>query len=95
MFPILALRVSTLGYQFKSQMRKLDGGGVCVINGINTYAWRLFMADGFSSYEAGAYLWKVTHNHGTTFVRAMSEAIALQRFLAKYPNYQVREIKRS
>ena len=53
------------------------------------------MADGFSSYEAGAYLWKVTHNHGTTFVRAMSEAIALQRFLAKYPNYQVREIKRS
>ena len=53
------------------------------------------MADGFSSYESGAYLWKVTHNHGTTFVRAMSEAIALQRFLAKYPNYQVREIKRS
>ena len=76
-------------------MRKLDGGGVCVINEINTCAWRLFMADGFSSYESGAYLWKVTHNHGTTFVRAMSEAIALQRFLAKYPNYQVREIKRS
>ena len=53
------------------------------------------MADGFSSYEAGAYLWKVTHNHGTTFVRAMSEAIALQRYLAKYTNYQDRDIKRS
>ena len=53
------------------------------------------MADGFSSYAAGAYLWKVTHNHGTTFVRVMSEAIALQRFLDKHPNYEVREIKRS
>lgn len=52
------------------------------------------MADGFTSYESGAYMWRVYHNHGTTIVRAMSEAIALQRFMAKYPNYSVREIKK-
>ena len=54
----------------------------------------IFMADGFTSYESGAYMWRVYHNHGTTIVRAMSEAIALQRFMAKYPNYSVREIKK-
>ena len=50
------------------------------------------MADGFTSYEGGAALWIVYHNHGTTHVRALSETIALMRFMAKYPNYQVRKI---
>ena len=49
------------------------------------------MADGFSSYEGNA----VYHNTGTTFVYATSEAIALQRFMAKYPDKKVREIKRA
>lgn len=53
------------------------------------------MADGFTSYEGGAILWIVYHNHGTTFVRALTESIALARFMAKYPNYQVRDIKKA
>lgn len=52
------------------------------------------MLDGFSCYESGAYMWKVIHNHGATFVRAMTESIALARFMAKYPDYQVRNIVR-
>ena len=52
------------------------------------------MADGFTSYEGNAVLWRVYHNHGTTLVRATTESIALMRFIAKYPNYQVRYIKR-
>ena len=52
------------------------------------------MADGFHSYEANAVRWIVVHDRGTTFVYATSEAIALQRFLAKYPDKKVREIKR-
>lgn len=50
--------------------------------------------DGFTSYESGAYRWKVTHNRGTTFVYALTESIALARFMAKYPNYEVRNIER-
>ena len=53
------------------------------------------MLDGFTHYEGGAYMWKVTHNHGTTFVHAMTESIALARFMAKYPTYQVRNIERA
>ncbi len=53
------------------------------------------MADGFSSYEADAVMWIVYHNHGTTFVHATCEAIALQRFMAKYPQHQVKNIKRA
>ena len=53
------------------------------------------MADGFTSYEGNAVLWIVYHNHGTTHVHATTEAIALQRFMAKYPNLRVREIKRA
>ena len=53
------------------------------------------MADGFTSYEGNAILWIVYHNQGTTHVRATSEAIALQRFIAKYPNLSVREIRRA
>lgn len=52
------------------------------------------MADGFTSFECGAYKWKIYHNRGTTLVRAMNEAIALHRFLAKYPNYEVKKIER-
>ncbi len=53
------------------------------------------MADGFTSYESNAVLWRVYHNQGSTLVHATSEAIALQRFMAKYPNLNVREIKRA
>ena len=53
------------------------------------------MADGFTSYEGNAVLWIVYHNHGTTHVHATTEAIALQRFMAKYPNYSVRDIRRA
>ena len=53
------------------------------------------MPDGFTSYESGAALWRVYHNRGTTFVRATSEAIALQRFIAKYPNYSFTKIERA
>ena len=49
--------------------------------------------DGFTSIEAGAKRWLVHHEYGTTFVYATSEAIALQRFLAKYPNYSVKKIE--
>lgn len=51
--------------------------------------------DGFTSYEGNAVLWCVYHNHGTTFVHACTESIALARFTMKYPNYQVRNIKRA
>ena len=50
------------------------------------------MADGFTSYEGNAVLWIVYHNQGTTHVHATSEAIALQRFMAKYPKLSVRQI---
>ena len=53
------------------------------------------MADGFTSYESGAIMWRVYHNRGTTIVRALTESIALARFMAKYPDYQVRDIKRA
>ena len=52
------------------------------------------MYDGFSSYEAGCVLWKVAYDGGTTFVHATSEAIALQRFTAKYPDKKVIKITR-
>lgn len=50
--------------------------------------------DGFNSREGNAVLWCVYHDHGTTHVYATSEAIALQRFSAKYPNYRVKSISR-
>ena len=50
------------------------------------------MLDGFSSYEGGAKMWIVYHDHGTTFVHALSESVALQRFMAKYPNYAVKKV---
>ena len=52
------------------------------------------MYDGFSTWEGNCVLWVVIHDHGSTHVRATTEAIALQRFVAKYPNYSVREIRR-
>lgn len=52
------------------------------------------MADGFTYYEGDAKLWVVYHNQGTTHVYATSEAIALQRFMAKYPDRSVRKIVR-
>lgn len=52
------------------------------------------MLDGFTSREADAVCWTVYHNTGTTFVYATSEAIALQRFMAKYPDKEVKRIVR-
>ena len=52
------------------------------------------MMDGFTHYEGNAVLWTVYHNQGTTFVHATSEAIALQRFMAKYPDRVVKKIVR-
>lgn len=51
------------------------------------------MLDGFTSYEGDSIRWRVYHNHGATIVRAKTESIALTRFTAKYPNYQVRDIR--
>lgn len=53
------------------------------------------MPDGFTSYEGDAVLWTVYHDQGTTFVHATSEAIALIRFMAKYPNRVVKRIVRN
>ncbi len=53
------------------------------------------MPDGFTSYEGDAKTWIVYHDQGTTVVHATSEAIALQRFIAKYPNRSVRKIERA
>ena len=53
------------------------------------------MADGFTSYEGNAVRWVVYHNQGTTSVHAPTESIALARFMAKYPNHKVRNIKRA
>lgn len=50
--------------------------------------------DGFSNYEGNSVMWRVYHNSGTTFVHATSESIALARFMAKYPDKQVRKIER-
>ena len=53
------------------------------------------MADGFTSYEGDSVMWRVYHNRGTTFVHACTEAIALMRFMAKYPDYCVKKIERA
>lgn len=53
------------------------------------------MYDGFTSYEGGAKLWVVRHTTGTTFVHAMNETIALMRFMAKYPDKKVIDIKKA
>jgi len=53
------------------------------------------MADGFTSYEGNAVAWIVYHNMGTTRVYATTESIALQRFMARYPDRRVRDIKRA
>ena len=53
------------------------------------------MYDGFTRSEGNAVRWIVYHNRGTTYVSALTESIALARFMAKYPNYQVKDIKRA
>lgn len=50
------------------------------------------MLDGFSSFEGNSKSWMVYHNEGSTIVHATSEAIALYRFIAKYPNRTVKKI---
>lgn len=53
------------------------------------------MLDGFTCHEGNATRWIVYHDRGTTTVYATSESIALMRFLAKYPDRSVIEIKRA
>lgn len=50
--------------------------------------------DGFGSYEGNAVCWMVYHDQGGTVVHATCESIALQRFIAKYPNRSVTKIVR-
>lgn len=47
---------------------------------------------GFNVSYAGDVRWEVYHNSGSTFVYAPSEAIAIQRFLAKYPDKIVKKL---
>ena len=49
---------------------------------------------GFSHYEGNAVLWKATHNAGADFVHAPSEALASQRYQAKYPDRKIFKIER-
>lgn len=42
--------------------------------------------DGFSYHYAGDVRWEVKHKQGTTSVYAPSESVAIQRFMAKYPD---------
>ena len=49
---------------------------------------------GFDTHYPGDVRWEVRHNTGTTFVTAPSEAIAIQRFLAKYPDKIVKRVER-
>ncbi len=49
---------------------------------------------GFDVHYAGDVRWEVYHNTGTTFVYASSEAIAIQRFCAKYPDKIVKKVER-
>ena len=53
------------------------------------------MYDGFTSYEGTAKRYVVHHTTGTTFVYANNETIALMRFMAKYPDKKVKEIKQA
>lgn len=53
------------------------------------------MVDGFTSYEGNAHLYTVYHDQGTTHVHAPNEMLALQRFMAKYPNRTVRKVVRT
>lgn len=53
------------------------------------------MLDGFTCHEGNATKYIVYHDRGTTTVYATSEAIALQRFMAKYPDRSVIDIKRA
>ena len=50
--------------------------------------------DGFTLSEGDALTWIVYHDHGSTTVRAKTAEIALARFMAKYPNYSVIDVKR-
>lgn len=49
---------------------------------------------GFDVHYAKDVRWEVYHNGGTTFVYAPSEAVAIQRFLAKYPDKVVKKVER-
>lgn len=53
------------------------------------------MLDGFNSYEGDAKQYIVEHDRGSTIVYATSEAIALARFMAKYPDRSVKRVRRA
>ena len=47
---------------------------------------------GFDIHYADDVMWEVYYNGGTKIVYAPSEAVAIQRFLAKYPNATIRKV---
>lgn len=49
--------------------------------------------EGFSIRHPGDKRWAVYHKGGNTFVYAPSEAIAIVRFLAKYPDKTVLKVE--
>ena len=53
------------------------------------------MYDGFTRYEGGAVMWRVHSDHGVTSVYALNETVALQRYMAKYPDHSVIKIERA
>ncbi len=53
------------------------------------------MLDGFTSYEGNAVLWRVYYDGGIDFVHALNELVAMQRYMAKYPNRSIKKIERA
>ena len=49
---------------------------------------------GFTSFEGNAICWTICHDQGTTYIYALNESVALMRFMAKYPNCKVEDIKK-
>ena len=48
---------------------------------------------GFDHYEGGCKLYRVTHKRGSDFVHAPNEMLAMQRYMAKYPDREIRKIE--
>lgn len=53
------------------------------------------MSLGFTLHTAGDVRWKVTYRGGTDYVYATSEAIAIQRYTAKYPKKIILKVERA
>lgn len=49
---------------------------------------------GFTRFEGDAICWTICHDQGTTYIYASKESVALRRFMAKYPNCKVKDVKK-